>query len=71
MGRFSIETFYGPAHDKTYKTCAISEDLDQTAHLRSLICVFTDRMCFLQPGYPNNDAPMPYWVDVQADLSRC
>ena len=32
-----------PAHDKTYnKTCVISKDSDQPAHLCSLIRVFTD-----------------------------
>ena len=42
-----------PAHNKTYnKTCATSEDSDQPAHLRSLIEVFAERMCLLQPqGY--------------------
>ena len=39
-----------PAYHKTYdKTCATSEDSDQTAHLRSLIWVFADRICLLQP----------------------
>ena len=39
-----------PAHDKTYnKTSATSEDSDQPAHPRSLIRVFADRMCLLQP----------------------
>ena len=34
-----------PAHEKTYnKTCATSEDSDQTAHLRSLIRVFADHV---------------------------
>ena len=64
-----------PGHDKTYnKTCATSEDSDQPAHLRSLIRVFADRMCLLQPpGYPKRDKqiPLPYWVEVQADLSLC
>ena len=66
---------YEPAHNKTYnKTCATSEDLDQTAHPRSLIRVFADRMCRLQPpGYPKGDEreSLPYWVDVHADLSLC
>ena len=57
------------------KTCATSEDSDQPGHLRSLIRVFADRMCLLQsPGYLKRDerVPLPYWVDVQADLSiRC
>ena len=50
-----------PAHDKTYnKTCATSEDSDQTAHPRSLIRVFTDRICLLQtPGYPKRDKQEP------------
>ena len=63
------------AHDKTYyKTCATSEDSDQPAHPRSLIRVSADRMSLLQPqGYPRRDKrePLPYWVDVQADLNLC
>ena len=44
------DQIFEPAHDKTYnKTCAISEDSDQPAHPRSLIRVFADRMCLLQP----------------------
>ena len=42
--------------------------------LRSLIKVFADRVCFLQrPGYLKRDKRelLPYWVDVQADLSLC
>ena len=31
------------------KTCATSEDADQTAHPRSLIRVFADHKCLLQP----------------------
>ena len=44
-------------HDKTYnKTCATSGDSDQTAHPRSLIGIFVDRMCLVQPpGYPKRD----------------
>ena len=64
-----------PASDKTYnKTCATSEDTDQSARPRSLIRVFADRMCIQQPpGYPKTDKlePLLYWVDVQADLSLC
>ena len=60
-------------HAKTYnKTCATSEDSDQPAHLYSLIRVFSDSMCILQPpGYPKRDKqePLSYWVDVQDDLS--
>ena len=46
-----------PAHDKTYnKTCATSVDSDQHAHPRSLIRVFADHMCFVQPpGYPKRN----------------
>ena len=64
-----------PVHNKTYnKTCATSEESDQPAHLCSLIRVFADGMSLLQPlGYPkrNKKEPLPYWVDVQADLSLC
>ena len=62
-------------HDKTYsKTCVTSKDSDQPEHLGSLIRVFADCMCFLQPlGYPKRDKrePLLNWVDVQADLSLC
>ena len=46
-----------PAHDKTYNTtCATSEDTDQPADPRSLIRVFADCLCLLQPkGYPKRD----------------
>ena len=57
-----------PAH---YKTCAISVDSDQPVYPRSLIRVIADCMSLLQPpGYPKRDTrePLPYWVDVQADL---
>ena len=64
-----------PAHDKTYdKPCATSEDSDQPAHPRSLIRVFAYRMCLLKPpGYTKRDKrePLPYWMDVQADLRIC
>ena len=67
------DLIYEPEHDKTYnETCATSEDSDQPAHPRSLIRVFADRMCLLQAlGYPKRDKwePLPYWMDVQADLS--
>ena len=66
---------YEPTHDKTYyKTCATSEDSDQTAHLRSLIRVFAYRICILQPpSYPKRDKRehLPYWVDELADLQLC
>ena len=61
---------YEPVHDKTYnKTYATGKDSDQPAHLSSL---FADHMCLLQPqGYLKRDKrePLPYWVDVQTDLS--
>ena len=47
---------------------------DQSVHPCSLIRVFADSMCLLQPpGYPKREwqEPVPYWVDVQADLSLC
>ena len=52
---------YELAYDKTYnKTCGTSENSDQPAHLRSLIRVFTDCMCLLQPpGYPKRDKQEP------------
>ena len=62
-----------PAHDKPYnKTCANSEDSDLPTHPCSLIRVFADCLCFLQPpGYSQMDKrePLPYWFDVQIDLS--
>ena len=68
-----VSFIFEPAHDKAYnKTCATSEDSDQPAHPRRLMRVFTDRMCLLQPpGYPKRDKreSLPYWLDVQADLS--
>ena len=54
---------------KTLMKCA-----QPVKHLRSLIWVFLDRMCLLQPpDCPKWDKqePLPYWVDVQADLSFC
>ena len=66
---------FEPAHNKTYnKTYATSEDSDQPVHLHSLLRVFTDCMCLLQPpGYSKRDKgeSLTYWVDVQADLSLC
>ena len=42
----AIHIWFEPAHDQTYnKSSATSEDSDQTAHTRSLIWVFTGRMC--------------------------
>ena len=68
-------TIYEPVHDKIYsKTCVTREDSDQPVHLHSLIRVFADRMCLLEPlGYTKRDEeePLPYWVDVQADLNHC
>ena len=43
-------------------------------HPRSLIGVLADYMCILQPtGYLKMDKgePLPYLVDLQADLSLC
>ena len=61
-----------PVHEKTInKTCATSQDSDQPAHPRSLIWVFADCMCLLQPpDYPKGDKqePLPYRVNEQADL---
>ena len=64
-----------PAYEKTYdRTCATREDLDQPAHLCSLLKVVNNRMCFLQPpGNANRDKqePLPYPVNIQADRSLC
>ena len=64
-----------PMHVKTYiKTCATSEDSDQPAHPRSLLRVFADNVCPLQPpGYRKRDKRevLLYWVNVQSDLSLC
>ena len=62
-----------PAHNKTYsKSCATSKVSDQPAHLRRLIRVLAYRM-FLLLGYSKRDerGPLPYRIDVQADLSLC
>ena len=64
------------SHRTTKSTirCATSEDSDQTAHSRSLIRVFADRVCLLQPpGCPKRDKrePLPYWADAQAGLIMC
>ena len=51
--------------------CAPSEDSNQPGHPPSLIRVFADRMCLLQSlgcQKRDNGEPLPYWVDVQADL---
>ena len=58
MGSYIL---FETAHDKNYnKTCASSEDSDQPAHPRSLIRVFADRMCLLQPpGHPKRDKQEP------------
>ena len=43
-------SIYEPVHDKTNdKTCATSEDSDQSAYPRSLIIVLADRLFLLQP----------------------
>ena len=59
-------------HDKTYnKTYVTRQDSDQP-WMHSLIRVFAYRMCLLQLlSYPKKDKqePLPYLVDVQADLS--
>ena len=59
--RFCRALIHKPAHVKTCnKTFATSED-SQTALPRSLIRVFADRMCFLQPtGYLNRDKRVPF-----------
>ena len=56
---------YEPAHDKTYiKTCETQQP-DQS------ICWLHVPSTAL--GYPKSDKqePLPYWVDVEVDLSLC
>ena len=64
-----LKNINGPAHNKTYyEICVTSEDLDQPVHPHSLIRVFADHICLLQPpGYPKRvqRETLPYWVDVQ------
>ena len=66
---------FEPAYDKAYnRTCATSEDSDQLTGPRSMIRIFDDSMCLLQPpDYPKRDKRelLPFWVDVQVDLSLC
>ena len=64
-----------PAHDKTYKAAAPSEDSDQPGHPPSLIRVFTVR---IKKAWVINDLLSTQrrlwsdWADAQADLSlRC
>ena len=55
---YQFQKFYTHKHKlaSARLACATSEDSDQPAHLRSLIRVFADRMCLLQPpGYPKRD----------------
>ena len=70
---FLLSICQEPAQEKIdNKTCAASEDSDQPAYPCNLIRVFADRMPLLKPlGYPKRveREPLPYWVDVQADLS--
>ena len=58
------EDIWASARQTQNKTCMTSEDSDQPAHRMSLL---------KPPGYPKRDKrePLPYWVDVQGDLSLC
>ena len=67
----TISDIFEPAKNKkTYnKTCATSKDSDQTAPPLSLIKVFSDRMCILQPPdylKKNQRELLLYWAGVQA-----
>ena len=61
-----------PAQDKAYnKACATSENSDQPAHPRSLIRVFADRICLLQPpGYPKREKRDPCYTAWMYRLIR-
>ena len=73
MDGISLQSWcYEPAHDKTYnKSYAAREGSDQPAHLRGLICLRWSHCLLQHPGDPKRDGreSLPYWVDVQADLS--
>ena len=56
-----IKTKWSSAHKTYSKTCATSKDSDQPAHPRSLIRVFVDRMCLLQPPHYENMHIQIYW----------
>ena len=69
-----MKTLMSQRTTKSTINFATSEDSDQPAHPHSLIRVFADRMCHLQPpGYPKKDngESLTYWVYVQPDLSLC
>ena len=57
-----IVYIFEPVHDKTYSTaCATSKDSDQPADLCSLIRIFADCVCPLQPpGCPKRDKQEPF-----------
>ena len=58
----SVDTDQMPPNRITMsqKTCAIIENSGQPAHSRSLIRVFADRVCVLQPpSYPQRDKREP------------
>ena len=66
---------YGSTDNKLHDHLHMSQRTTKPKiSLVRLIKVFADRMCLLQlPGHPKRDErePLPYWVDVQADLSLC
>ena len=56
----------------TIRLVRSAQTQNKPAHPRSLIRAFAERMRLLQPlGYPKRDKrePLPYWMDIQADLS--
>ena len=71
----SIQVQVTNEHDKIYnKTCATSEVSDKPAHPPGLTRVFAYFMCLSQPpDYTKRDErePLPYRVDIQADMSLC
>ena len=64
-----------PGHDKTTISLVQLAKTQISLHICAVWSESSaDRMCLLQPpDYPKRDKcePLPYWVNVQADLSLC
>ena len=65
---------FEPAHDKTYnKTCDQRRLRSACASAQSDQSLRWSHVPSKPKGYPKSDKrePLPYWVDIQADLSLC